>query len=102
MDFVSEIGLVPCPLVGGHGWMIKTLNAVEAQEVFKGMTMCMVHQRPGDHHNVKLSGFAFTFDHPNIFEPLLTAAVESKGTVRNDADVGSSTDGNTQLQWPQL
>ena len=30
MDFITEIGLVPCPLVGGHGWMIKTLNAVEA------------------------------------------------------------------------
>ena len=24
MDFIQEIGLVPCPLEGGHGWLIKT------------------------------------------------------------------------------
>ena len=35
MDFIQEVGLVPCPLDGGHGWLIKTLNAVKAQEVFK-------------------------------------------------------------------
>ena len=102
MDFITEIGLAPCSLVGGHGWMIKTLNAVEAQEVFKGMTMCMVHGRPGDHHNAKLSGFAFTADHPSIFEPLMTAGSESKGSVHIYADSGCSTDGNTQMQWPQL
>ena len=102
MDFISEIGLVPCPLVGGHGWMVKTLNAVGAQEVFKGMTMSMVHRRPGDNQDVKLSVFAFTFDHPAVFEPLLTAATESKGSVCVYADGKCSTDGNTPMQWAQL
>ena len=91
-----------CPLEGGHGWLIKTLNAVGAQEVFKAMSISMVNKRPGDQQKVKLRVFAFTADHPAVFEPLLIAASESKGSVCVYADGKCSTDGNTPMQWPQL